>query len=169
MIGYFKKQRWLLYTILAALSWGFWGILTKSISSEISPFTTHFMFTIGMLFSLPVVVRKCKVKELNRKGMMWGIGAGIIAVCGNVSVYQSFSLGGQAAVVIPLTNLYPLITIIIALLIFKEKLNWLDGIGILIVVPAILLLSGQSQMFSDPGAYFQTIGLQKWLVFAFIN
>lgn len=63
MIGYFKKQRWLFYTILAALSWGFWGILTKSISSEISPFTTHFMFTIGMLFSLPVVVRKCKVRK----------------------------------------------------------------------------------------------------------
>jgi drug/metabolite transporter (DMT)-like permease len=169
MNGYFKKRQWLLYTILAALSWGFWGILTKFISSEISPFTTHFMFTTGMLFSLPIITRKFKVKEVNRKGIIWGIGAGIIAVCGNISVYQSFSMGGQAAVVIPLTNLYPLITIIIALLIFKEKLHWKDIIGILIVIPAIIILSGQSQLFSEPGPFFQNIGLKSWLLFAFLS
>ncbi len=166
---YFKKRQWLFYTILAALSWGFWGILTKSISSEISPFTTHFMFTVGMLFSLAFIVRKCKVSKMNRKGIIWGIGAGIIAVCGNVSVYQSFKMGGQAAVVIPLTNLYPLITITIALFIFKEKLHWKDVVGILIIVPAILFLSGQSQLFSDPSSFFQDMGLQAWLLFALLS
>jgi len=169
MNGYFKKRRWLLYTILAALSWGFWGILTKFISGEISPFTTHFMFTVGMLFSLPFIVRKCMASEVNRKGIFWGVGAGILAVCGNVSVYQSFKMGGQAAMVIPLTNLYPLITIAIALFIFKEKLQWKDVVGILIIVPAILFLSGQSQLFSDPGSFFQDVGLQAWLLFALLS
>jgi len=168
MNGYFKKRLWLLYTILAALSWGFWGILTKFISSEISPFNTHFLFAAGMLFTLPFIVRKCKAKEVNRKGMMWGIGAGIIAVCGNVSVYHSFRMGGLAAVVIPLTNLYPLITITFALLMFKEKLHWKDIIGILIVIPSIIILSGQSQLFTEPSAFFQNVGLKAWILFALI-
>jgi len=169
MNGCLKEKLWLIYAILAALSWGLWGILTKLISSDISPFATHFMFTIGMLFSLPFVIRKCKIKEVSRKGFIWGIGAGVLAASGNVSVYQSFSLGGQAAVVIPITNLYPIITIVIALLVFKEKLNWLNGIGILIVVPAIIILSGQSQIFNHPVHFFQSIEVKLWLLFAFLS
>lgn len=74
----------------------------------------------------------------------------------------------MAAVVIPVTNLYPLVTIIIALLILKEKMHLLNGIGILIVVPAIILLSGQSEIFDNPSLFFQNLGLNTWLLFALI-
>lgn len=164
-----KEKLWLIYAIFAALSWGLWGILTKLISSNISPFATHFMFTIGMLFSLPFVIRKCKIREVSRKGFIWGISAGVLAALGNVSVYQSFSMGGQAAVVIPITNLYPIITIVIALFVFKEKLHWLNGIGILIVIPAIIILSGQSQIFIHPVHFLQSIEVKLWLLFAFLS
>ena len=76
------------------------------------------------------------------------------------------ALEGLAAVVIPVTNLYPLVTIVIALLVFKEKMHWLNGIGILVVVPAIIMLSGQSQIFDDPSLFFKNIGLKVWLLFA---
>jgi drug/metabolite transporter (DMT)-like permease len=165
-----KQDRiWLGYTIVAAFNWGVWGVLTKLISNDISPFVTHFMFTTGLLFTLPLVVRNCKISEASIKGISLGIFGGILAALGNVSVYESFKLGGQAAVVIPFTNLYPLVTIIIALFVFKEKLYRINGIGILIVVPAIILLSGQSQIFTDPVHFFQTIGLRVWLLFAFLS
>lgn len=169
MNRYLKEKLWLIYAILAALSWGLWGILTKLISSDISPFVIHFMFTIGMLFSLPFVIRKCKIREVSRKGFIWGISAGVLAALGNVSVYQSFSMGGQAAVVIPITNLYPIITIVIALFVFKEKLHWLNGIGILIVIPAIIILSGQSQIFNHPIHFLQSIEVKLWLLFALLS
>lgn len=169
MNSFLKNKLWLLYSILAALSWGFWGILTKFISGEISPFSTHFMFTIGMLFPLPFIIPKCKLSEFSKKGMFLGIAAGILAVCGNVSVYQSFNLGGQAAMVIPLTNLYPIITILIALFIFKEKLHWMNGLGIMIVIPAIILLSGQSQVLTDPISFFHDMELKAWLIFALLS
>ena len=168
MNNYLKGRLWLVYTILAAFSWGIWGVLTKFISIDVSPFVTHLMFTTGALFTLPFVIRKCKIKEMSIKGISFGIGASILVLLGNVSVYQSFKMGGQAAVVIPFTNLYPLVTILIALFIFKEKLNRINYAGILIIIPAIIFLSGQSQIFSDPEHFFQTVELKAWLLFAFL-
>lgn len=159
---------WLVFAILAALCWGFWGILAKFISSDISPFVNHLLFTIGMLFTTPFVINKCKWSQLNRKGIIWGIVAGILAITGNMALYQSFAQGGLAAVVIPVTNLYPLITLGIAMLILKEKMHWLNGVGILVVIPAIIMLSGQSQIFENPSLFFTNLGLNTWLIFALV-
>lgn len=168
MKEFLKERKWLVYSIIAAVCWGIWGILAKFVSSDISPFVNHMLFTVGMLFTIPFVIKRCTLKELNLKGISWGILAGILAVVGNIAVYKSFSSGGLAAVVIPVTNLYPLVTIIIAILFLKEKLHWLNGIGILVVVPAIVLLSGQTQIFDDPSLFFANIGLKVWLIFALV-
>ena len=168
MKEYFQARMWLVYAILAALCWGVWGILAKFISSDISPYINHMLFTIGMLFTIPFVIKKCKWKDANLKGIIWGIVAGILAIIGNVAVYQSFATGGLAAVVIPVTNLYPLVTIVLAMLVLKEKMHWLNGIGVLVVVPAIIMLSGQSQIFADPGLFFANLGLKLWLIFALV-
>jgi drug/metabolite transporter (DMT)-like permease len=168
MKEYLRKRLWLVYTILAAVSWGFWGVMTKFNSADISPFENHFLFTTGMLFSTPFIIRRCRISDLKLRGILWGIGGGILAVIGNVCVYQSFSIGGQASVVIPLSNMYPMLTILIALLVFKEKLHWMNGIGILIVIPAIIMLSGQSQIFENPALFLRNLGLKAWLLFALL-
>jgi uncharacterized membrane protein len=169
MKNFFRDRLWLVYTILAALSWAIWGILTKYISGDISPYTYHILFTIGMLFSLPFVTYRIKNKKVNIKGIFLGSCTGVLAVIGNISVFQSLKLGGQASVVIPLSNLYPLITILIALVIFREKLSLINGLGILIIIPAVIILSGQSQIFNDPIGFFQGLGLKAWLLFAFLS
>lgn len=168
MKNYFKERMWLVYSILAALCWGVWSILAKFISSDITPYANHLLFTIGMLFTIPFVIKKCKRSEANTKGIIWGLVAGILAIIGNVAVYQSFAAGGLAAVVIPVTNLYPLVTIGIAMLVLKEKMHWLNGIGIIVVIPAIIMLSGQSDIFDNPSLFFSNLGLKIWLIFAFI-
>lgn len=162
----FKEKLWLFFTILAALSWGAWGILTKFILDDISPFVNQVLFTFGMLFTIPFIASRCKLKEFDIKGFFLGFSTGLLAISGNIMVYQAFSLGGLAAVVIPVTNLYPLVTILIALLILREKLNWFNGIGILIIIPAILLLSGQILILKDPIAFFSDLKLKSWLIFA---
>jgi drug/metabolite transporter (DMT)-like permease len=159
---------WLVFAVLAAFCWGVWGILAKFISSDISPYVNHLLFTIGMVFTIPFVLKKCKLKEANSKGILWGLVAGVLAIAGNIAVYQSFANGGLAAVVIPVTNLYPLVTILIAIAVLKEKMHWLNAIGILIVIPAIIMLSGQSQIFDDPSLFFSNLGLNLWLIFALV-
>lgn len=161
-------KSWILYSVAAAFFWGTWGVVAKLISDQVSPFTNHVLFSVGMLFTLPLVVRSVRAREPNRKGIWWGLLAGTLAVIGNVAVYQAFTAGGLAAIVIPVTNLYPLVTIGIALLVFHEKLNWINGIGIVLAIPAVLMLSGESLLFDNPGAFFSTIGLNTWLLYSLV-
>ena len=163
-----KKNAWIYFSIAAALFWGVWGVVAKFISEDVNPYANHVLFTIGMLFTLPLVVGKIRKETPNQKGIGWGLVAGILAVTGNVAVFQAFTNGGLAAIVIPLTNLYPLVTIGIALLIFKEKLNWLNGLGILLAIPAVIMLSGQTLLFDDPNTFFKTIALNSWLLFSLV-
>lgn len=163
-----KKNAWIYFSIAAALFWGVWGVVAKFISEDVNPYANHVLFTIGMLFTLPLVVGKIRKETPNQKGIGWGLVSGVLAVTGNVAVFQAFTSGGLAAIVIPLTNLYPLVTIVIALLVFKEKLNWLNGLGILLAIPAVIMLSGQTLLFDDPGAFFKSIGLNSWLLFSLV-
>jgi uncharacterized membrane protein len=156
------------YAIAAAFFWGVWGVVAKLISEEVNPFTNHILFTLGMLFTIPLVLGKIWREPAQRKGILWGIVAGVLAVVGNVAVFQAFTSGGLAAIVIPLTNLYPLVTIGIALLVFKEKLNGINAFGILLAVPAVVMLSGQRLLFDDPTAFLASIGLTPWLLFSLV-
>jgi drug/metabolite transporter (DMT)-like permease len=168
-----KLEGWILYSIAAAFFWGTWGVVAKLISDDVSPFTNHVLFSVGMLLTLPLVVKKVRTEKPSRKGIGWGLVAGALAVTGNVAVYKAFSAGGLAAIVIPVTNLYPLVTIVIALLVFREKLNWINAIGILLAIPAVVMLSGESLLFENPAAFFQTIGLnsgadRRWLLYSLV-
>ena len=161
-----RNRSWLLFAIAAGMCWGVWGVVAKLISEEVSPYANHALFTVGMILTLPFVARKIKWKELNAKGWWWGLVAGTFAITGNVAVYQAFTNGGQASIVIPLTNLYPLVTIAIAVVAFKEKLYWFNIVGLLFAVPAILLLSGETLLFVDPSAFLKGLGLNAWFLLA---
>jgi len=163
-----KPEGWMLYSVAAAFFWGTWGVVAKLISDEVNPFTNHVLFTAGMLLTLPLVIGKIRKVTPNRPGILWGLLAGGLAVTGNVAVYQAFRAGGLAAIVIPVTNLYPLVTIAIAMLVFKEKLNRINAIGILLAIPAVVMLSGERLLFEDPAAFFRTIGLDSWLLYALL-
>lgn len=97
---------------------------------------------------------------------MWGCIDGCFAIAGNVSVFYAFTKGGQASIVIPVTNLYPLVTIVIAVIAFKKKLNIINITGILVAIPAILLLSGETLLFTDPSLFIKSIGLNEWFLFS---
>lgn len=53
-----KNNLWFVYAVTAGLLWGVWGVVAKLISEDVNPFMNHLLFTIGMLFTLPFVIRK---------------------------------------------------------------------------------------------------------------
>src|SRR5207249_111392 len=80
-------------------------------------------------------------------------------VCaGNVAYYRALQLGDKAAVVIALTGLYPLVTVILATVFLRERLNRVQGIGILLALAAIYLFNVQTE----------TGLLSRWLLFALL-
>ncbi len=63
--------------------------------------------------------------------------AGALAV---VAFYSAMGYG-KAMIVVPLTALYPIITIIVSYLVLSEKIKPLQGVGVVLAIAAILLIS----------------------------
>jgi drug/metabolite transporter (DMT)-like permease len=161
---------WLLYAITAATCWGIWGVLSKGPSRELSGWMTQILFTFALI---PSVIVACRSKNLrtgtNRPlGLFWGFVSGLIAAAGNIAFYLALENGAETAIAIPMTNVYPLVTIVIAFFWFKERLNFVQAIGILIAIAAILLLSGEAKNLGQPLELVKRLSLTPWVVYSFI-
>jgi len=161
----FSLPAWLVYALVAATCWGIWGVLAKGPSRELSGWMTQILFTFALIPSAIVAAYSKHVRTGTNKprGLFWGFVSGLLAAAGNISFYLALEKGADTAVAIPLTNVYPLVTLVIAWFWFKERLNAVQALGILIAVAAIVLLSGEAKNLGDPGAVLRRIGLNAWM------
>lgn len=159
---------WLLYALTAATCWGIWGVLSKGPSRELSGWMTQMLFTFALV---PSVVFAARSKNLRagtdrRRGIFWGFVSGLIAAAGNIFFYLALEAGADTAIAVPLTNVYPLVTIFIAYFWFKERLNRVQGLGIILAVVAILLLSGEAASLGHPLVLLHRISLTPWMLYS---
>ncbi len=159
---------WLLYTLTAATCWGIWGVLSKGPSRELSGWMTQMLFTFALVPSVIFAALSTNVRVGTDKprGLFWGFVSGLIAAAGNIFFYLALEAGADTAIAVPLTNIYPLVTIVLAYFLFKERLNLIQGGGILIAVAAIILLSGEAKNLGDPLAILRRIGLTPWMLYS---
>jgi drug/metabolite transporter (DMT)-like permease len=72
------------------------------------------------------------------------ISMGFTLALGNLTILLAFAAGGKASIITPLTGLYPLVSIPIAIIAFGEKLGLRELLGIALALTAVVLLSLQS-------------------------
>jgi uncharacterized membrane protein len=152
--------RWLTYTLLTMLLWGGWGFVSKPLADKLSPWQMQALSALGLA---PVIAFLVFSKNLRsgasaRRGFWLAFASGLIAGLGNVAYYQALAAGGKAADVTPLTALYPVVTIVLAILLLGERLNKVQGLGI---------------AFSLTAMYFFNVGadsgwVNQWLLVALI-
>jgi drug/metabolite transporter (DMT)-like permease len=159
---------WLLYAIVAATCWGIWGVLSKGPSRELSGWMTQMLFTFALVPSVIFAACSKNVRTGTNKplGLFWGFVSGLIAAAGNICFYLALEAGAETAIAVPLTNVYPLVTIFIAYFWFKERLNFIQAGGILLAVVAIILLSGEAKNLGDPLAIIRRISLTPWMLYS---
>lgn len=159
---------WLLYAIIAATCWGIWGVLSKGPSRELSGWMTQMLFTFALL---PSVIVACLSKNVRTgtdkpRGLFWGFVSGLIAAAGNIFFYMALEAGAETAIAVPLTNVYPLVTIFIAWVWFKERLNLVQMLGLVLALAAIILLSGEAKNLGQPIELMRRISLTPWMLYS---
>ncbi len=152
--------RWLLWTLLAVFCWGIWAVLGKLIGDALSPAHTQALSTIGLIpvmLGLGICARP--VNPGNRlRGILFALGAGVLSSLGNIAYYDALNRGPKAATVVPLTALYPLVTVLLAMVVLRERLNRVQTAGIILSLVAIYLFNVQQEQGF----------LSTWLVVALI-
>jgi bacterial/archaeal transporter family protein len=141
-----RKQKippWLVFPLLTIVLWGVWGATSKLVTNQISPYLYQVLFTIGLIPLLPLVVRsQGSMPPAHRKrGIFYAFCTGILGGTGNITFYMSLAAGGKASIVVPATALSPLVTVVLAFLILKERVTGSQKLGLLLALGAIYLLS----------------------------
>lgn len=135
---------WLWYSVLTILLWGAWGVVAKAAVEIISPLMNQVLYTLGLIPPLIVAARSRSLLagSNKRRGTTYGVITGLLGGLGNIAFFAALGAGGKAATVVPLTAVYPLFSVIAALVLLKEKLNRVQVAGIGLAIIGVLLLSG---------------------------
>ena len=132
---------WALYALLCIVWWGVWGFLSKLGSDQISPQQLQILFTIGIIPPSILAWAQLGFKvETDRRGAIYGIFNGIFTGLGMLAYYAALARG-QASIVGPFTALFPLLTIALAFVFLRERINHIQAAGMILALAAIVLLS----------------------------
>ena len=135
-----KRAGWLGLTIAAIGLWGLYGIALK-LASQLSPVAGQLLSTAGLLLPALFLIGSVARERRSTAGLFVGFISGVCGALGNFTVLASLNAGGKAAIVFPLTSLYPLITVVVAVLFMRERARRGQAIGITLAVVSVLLLS----------------------------
>jgi transporter family protein len=132
-------RAWLLLSISAVVLWGLWAVIPGFIGDALTEMQKQALSTLGML---PVIALLGASTQLTatgqrRRGCLIAFTAGILACAGNTAYFYAYGLGGNASSVVPLTALYPLVTILLAMIFLRERLNVIQVAGVALAVAAI--------------------------------
>jgi transporter family protein len=132
---------WLIFAASCVGLWGVWGFIAKLTTargvhplalSAISSVTGAILTWVVLYFVQPPLERAAPNLTL----------ALITGMCGSLgAIAFFFALGhGRASIVVPLSSLYPAITILLSLIFLGERPSVTQGIGIALALIASVLL-----------------------------
>jgi drug/metabolite transporter (DMT)-like permease len=82
-------------------------------------------------------------------GGLAAMGTGLCGSVGNLAMLLSFTHGGEASTVMPLTGMFPLVTVVLAVILLRERMNWIQCAGIVAAMAALYLFNRPA---ADPAA-----------------
>jgi transporter family protein len=134
-------MNWLGFSLLALALWGVWGFLGK-VAAQSLPAAAVYLLTIsGHL----VVVTFILLEGLGPVPWQpWGVGAALgsgIAMAVALLFFLKALARGPALVVVPLTALYPAVTVLLSWFFLREALTLRHLAGLALALAAVWLLS----------------------------
>jgi drug/metabolite transporter (DMT)-like permease len=141
-----QVSAWLVVALAPIGLWGVTLLMQKISTAHISANASALWFLIAFI---PVAILIILWKPLpgGVTPRVWALEAalGFTLAFGNLTILLAFASGGKASVVAPLSGLYPLVSIPIALVAFDERLSAREALGVAIALVAVVLLSYQPE------------------------
>ncbi len=142
---------WLCWSLITLGGGGTGGLVSKIASDGVDAWMNQLLFTVGIAPLLAFVAWKvgkgsntgesAPKSERRRKGVFWAFLTGILGGVGNMAYFEAMVKGGKASVVTPVTALFPMVTVLLALIFLKERLGRVQWVGLALAFVAIYLLN----------------------------
>src|SRR5579862_3544587 len=117
-------QHWFLLASVALIFFGITGITQKLSTNNISFELSFVWFTVAFV-AISVVIAATMTLDWRLSPALVSLAAlgGLLNGLGALTSFAALKQGGKASVVIPIINLYPLVTIAGARILFGERLT----------------------------------------------
>jgi transporter family protein len=135
-------ESWILFSLLVVVAWGVVGLFQKLSTNYLSAEAAFVWLSVGYILLLPAMFYYADFGEPLATVPAWlGMAAGTANGLGALALFAAMRSGGKASIVVPLTALYPLVTVLLAPALFNEALTLRGITGAGLSVVAIILLS----------------------------
>jgi transporter family protein len=128
-------------SLIAVMLWGIVGLLQKVTTNYITADAVLIWDRVGYLCLLPWLLATTSLSNLGPRDLLIGTLAGISNTLGAWFLYASLESGAKASIAVPLTSLYPLLTVLMAMGFLGEKVRPLQWFGIALALIAGILMT----------------------------
>lgn len=143
------SRRWLLFAFLTVALWGVWGAFAGISAQRGFPETlVYCVWAVTMLLPAAVVMQRAKWKlDVDARSIVYGLLIGLTGAGGQMILFYAVTTG-PAYLIFPIISLSPLVTILLSLVLLKERTSRLGALGVALALVALPLFDFSPQGFS---------------------
>lgn len=135
-------MNWLAFSLLAVGLWGLWGFLSKVAALQLPTGAVYLLSITGHLAVIGFLVASGGLAiPWQPAGLAAALGAGLCMAFGLLYFLKALSAGGTASLVVPLTALYPMVTVVLSWMVLHEDFTLRRLAGVALALVAVWLLS----------------------------
>ncbi len=140
----------MLFALAALVLYGVAAITQKLSTNHISAELSFLWFGAAFVVIGGVIMVVQPLDwHLSARTWFWTVLAGGFNALGALASFLAYRTGGKASVVTPLAALYPIVTVVLAVPLFKERVNTREAIGIALALAAAVALSYEGKAKPD--------------------
>ena len=154
------SARWIPYAGLLVLFWGVWGAFSGTPTSRYD-YPNEMVYILWACTMLIPAYFAMRGRELDRRPIaaVYGLIVGLTGAGGQLVLFKALS-NGPAYLIFPLVSISPAITVLMAVLIMRERIRPLATVGVVVALASIVLFS----VTRDSG----DVATGPWLILALI-
>lgn len=132
---------WWRWSLLAVVLWRLWGLLTK-VALESWNWRQLFLLSgvVGLVYALGLATLVRPSFAVPLRSWTMAFLANTLGLGGTIAFYLALERG-KAAIAIPFTAAYPIVTVLASVLLLREPLRLMDVVAILLFIAAGILVS----------------------------
>ncbi|WP_413760847.1 DMT family transporter [Streptomyces sp. MMBL 11-3] len=152
-------KSWIVYASLLVLFWGVWGAFSSEPNSRYG-YPNEMIYIIWAFTMLIPAYFAMRGHTFDRRPVAAGYGlvAGLTGAGGQLLLFYALS-NGPAYLIFPVVSLSPVVTVVMAMALLRERINRLALIGVVAALAAIVL-------FSIPSSKDDSDSNGPWLLMA---
>lgn len=137
-----KSKLWLIYALVTTVFWGIWGAFIGLPTENGFPETlVYCVWAITMIPPAFIVLKLVDWKlQYDKKSILYGAIIGVFGAGGQLILFHAVKIG-PPHLIFPIISLSPVITIVMSLLLLKERTGKLGAFGILLALISLPLLN----------------------------